>query len=75
MDWQIQNDKIFSWGEDGTLTMITPYGSVKITNDKLSFTDKYGNTLTFEDMKAIYQLNSPTYDELYEHWLQTKQND
>ena len=37
--------------------------------------DKYGNTLTIDDVKAVYQQNSPTYDELYEHWLKTKQND
>lgn len=75
MNWQIKDGNIFGYDEDGALTVITPHGSMKITNDNLYLTDKYGNTITIDDMKAVYQQNSPTYDELYEHWLKTNQND
>jgi hypothetical protein len=48
---------------------------IKIYNEGLFFIDKYGNTTTIDDVMLQYKQNSPTYDELYEHWLKTKQND
>ena len=48
---------------------------IRIYNEGLFFIDKYGNTTTIDDAMLQYKQNSPTYDELYEHWLKTKQND
>ena len=64
-----------NWDENGLLTAISEDGKIIFTNENTYMVDKYGNTLTIDDIKAVYQRNSPTYDELYEHWLKTKQND
>jgi hypothetical protein len=45
---------------------------IRIYNEGLFFIDKYGNTTTIDDAMLQYKQNSPTYDELYEHWLKTK---
>ena len=64
-----------TWDEDGRLNLISENGKIVFYNKNTYMIDKYGNTLTIDDIKATYQQNSPTYDELYEHWLKTKQND
>ena len=60
------------WDRDGLLTLVSDHGAIKFANDDIYMIDKYGNTLTMDSIKAMFQLNSPTYDELYEHWLKTK---
>ena len=52
-------------------------GSVLTVNKEYThFSDKYGNECMYNVQgNILYQQNSPTYDELYEHWLKTKQND
>lgn len=68
-------NQIFSQDEDGSITITNAVGTITISKDNLSLIDIYGNTFTMTDMCASYQQNSPTYEELYEHWLKTKQND
>ena len=69
------NDSVYSWDEDGNMVITKYNGKIKITPNNIYIKDKYGNILRFDEAKLIYQQNSPTYDELYEHWLKTKQND
>lgn len=64
-----------NWDENGLLTAVDENGKIMFTNENTYMVDKYGNTLTIDDIKAVYQQNSPTYNELHEHWLKTKQND
>lgn len=61
-----------NWDENGQLTLVGEDGTIVFTNECVHMVDKYGNTFTVDDLKAMFQRNSPTYDELYEHWLQTK---
>ena len=64
-----------NWNEDGCLELISENGKIIFTNEDTHMVDKYGNTFTIDNLKAMYQQHSPTYEELYEHWLKTKQND
>ena len=64
-----------NWDENGLLTVVNENGKIIFTQENTYRIDKYGNTLTIDDIKAVYQQNSPTYNELYEYWLKTKQND
>ena len=64
-----------NWDENGRLTAVSENGTIIFTNEDTHMVDKYGNTFTINNLKAMFQRNSPTYDELYEHWLRTKQND
>ena len=52
-------------------------GSVLTVNQNYTcLVDRYGNECGHNTQGNIfYEHNSPTYDELYEHWLKTKQND
>lgn len=68
-------NQIFSQDEDGSIAITNAVGTITISKDNLYIIDIYGNTFTMDDMCASYQQNSPTYEELYEHWLKTKQND
>jgi len=43
-----------------------------ISEDKIFAIDKYGNVMKYSDGFIHYKQNAPTYDELYEHWLKTK---
>lgn len=63
------------WDKDGILTVTNALGTIKITNEGLHMINKYGDTLIADDKGYSCQFNSPTYEELYEHWLKTKQND
>ena len=63
-----------NWDENGLLTVVNENGKIIFTNKDTYMVDKYGNTFTTDSLKAIYQQHSPTYDELYEHWLKTKDN-
>ena len=65
----------FSWNADGRLEVVNENGTIIFTNEDTYMVDKYGNTFTINDIQAIFKQNSPTYEELYEHWLKTKQND
>ena len=64
-----------NWDENGLLTVVDENGKIMFTNEDVHMVDKYGNTFTIDSLKTMFQRNSPTYDELYEHWLKTKQND
>ena len=64
-----------SWNADGRLEVVSENGTIIFTNEDTYMVDKYGNTFTINDLVATFIQNSPTYDELYEHWLRTKQND
>ena len=46
---------------------------IKIMSDGLYMVDKYGNTTFLTDINFAYKQNSPSYDELYEYWLKTKE--
>lgn len=64
-----------TWDEDGILTLVSENGKIVFSSKDATIVDKYGNVVTINDIKAVYQQISPTYDELYEHWFKTKQND
>ena len=60
---------------DGLIIGIQPDGSyMKMTKTDLYFVDRYGNEECLSDFEVTYKQNSPTYDELYNHWLKTKDN-
>lgn len=65
--WQDKDGSFILRGIDGL--------QLRICNEGLFFIDKYGNTTTIDDVMLRYKQSSPTYDELYEYWLKTKQND
>ena len=44
----------------------------RITPEETYITDQYGNEMSLTEIRACFTQNSPTYDELYEHWLKTK---
>ena len=64
----------FSWNVDGRLEVVSENGTIIFTNEDAYMVDRYGNTFTINDIGAIFERHSPTYDELYEHWLKTKDN-
>lgn len=64
-----------NWDENGLLTAISEDGKIVFTNEDVHMIDKYGNTFTIDSLKAVFERNSPTYNELYEYWLKTRQND
>ncbi len=64
-----------TWDEDGRLILVSENGKIVFSSKDISMVDKYGNVVTIDDIKVIDQQNIPTYDELYEYWLKTKQND
>ena len=44
-----------------------------ISKEKITVTDKYGDIMiVYSDGAICYRPNSPTYDELYEYWIKTK---
>ena len=60
---------------DGLIIATGADGScIKMTNVDLYFVDCYGNESNLNDTKFTYKPNSPSYDELYNHWLKTKHN-
>lgn len=72
------NSKIKHMTYDGySFTINYVNGSILMVNqDFTRFVDRYGNECGYNAQGNIfYEDNSPTYDELYEHWLKTKQND
>ena len=46
--------------------------TVVMSADKILIIDEYGNSTEYFDGQVNYKQNAPTYDELYEHWLKTK---
>lgn len=59
--------------EDKCITLNGDDGrTVIMSANKVIITDKYGDTIECFDGRVIYKQNAPTYDELYEHWLKTK---
>lgn len=65
------NSKMF-FDEDGILTISNGNETIKIKNDGFHIIDQYGNEMVFKDCKLTFKNNSPTYEELYNHWLKTK---
>lgn len=65
--WQDKDGSFILRGVDGSW--------FRIGNEGLSFRDKYGNTTTIDGGYIKSSTRIPTYAELYEHWLKTKQND
>ena len=61
-----------NWDENGLLTAVSEDGKIVFTKENTQMVDKYGNTFTIDSLKAIFKQNSPTYDELYEYWLENK---
>lgn len=62
--------------EDGAIVFKSTDGAtIRITNKDLYFIDKYGNEMSMGDFKISLKSNTPSYEELYNHWLKTKQND
>ena len=44
-----------------------------VSREKLTITDPYNDIcIVYGDNAVCYRPGSPTYDELYEHWLKTK---
>jgi hypothetical protein len=64
-----------NWDENGLLTLVSDQGKIIFTNEDTCMVNKYGDTFTINSLKATFKQNAPTYDELYEYWLKTKQND
>ena len=62
--------------DDGSFVFVGADGfEIKVTSKTMLFKDRYGNITTVDDGMLQYKQNSPTYNELYKHWLKTKQND
>lgn len=59
---------------DGCLEWADKNMKVRLTNSGLFVIDKYGNETIITGLNTTFKQNSPTYDELYEHWLKTKDN-
>ena len=60
---------------DGLIILSRPDGSyVKISNSDMEMVDCYGNQLRLSDIELTYKQNSPSYDELYDYWINTKHN-
>lgn len=66
-DVYINDDGYFVWENNGMKQVLT--------NDDFYLIDREGNVISLLDMNNWLKPNIPTYDELYEHWLKTKQND
>lgn len=45
---------------------------IQIAPDDLYMTDKYGNTTSLTNLGLTYKQQYPSYDELYEYWIKTK---
>ena len=65
------NSKVF-YDKDGVLTISDGNETLKIKNDWFHFIDRYSNEMFFKECKLTFKNNSPTYEELYNHWLKTK---
>ena len=60
--------------EDGALVFkSTDETSIRITNKGLYLKDKYGNEMYTDSFKVSLKDNAPSYEKLYNYWLETKQ--
>ena len=61
--------------DDGCIVVVSEKTGmrIKITNDNFYFIDKYGNEMSLDDLKLVVHQNAPTYDELYQHWIKTRE--
>lgn len=66
-DFYINDDGYFVWENNGLKQVLT--------NNDFYLIDRDGNVISILDLNNWFKPNIPTYDELYEHWLKTKQND
>lgn len=58
---------------NGIVLKYTDGSLLKYTADYIEYTNKYGDVTTMDYKSFRYsQTERPTYDELYEHWLKTK---
>ena len=44
----------------------------RITSNEMYIIDQYGNEMSMTEIQACFKPHTPTYAELYEHWLKTK---
>lgn len=59
--------------EDKSIILKSDDGRVfAISEDKIIAMDKYGDVMEYVDGVIRYKQNAPTYEELYEYWLKTK---
>ena len=62
--------------DDGAILIKAVDGTIiKMTNKDLYFIDKYGNEMSINELNSHFKSNSPSYEELYNYWMNTKQND
>ena len=66
------NSKMF-FDEYGVLTFSNGNETIKIKNDGIHIIDQYGNEMFIKDCKLTFNNNSPSYEELYNHWIKTKE--
>lgn len=60
-------------GKEGVIIRYHDGSELKFTEKHIRFTNKYGDVETIDSKIYQYsQVERPTYDELYEHWLKTK---
>ena len=67
--------KVYIDDDGGTVFKHVDGTSIKITNEDLYVIDKYGNELSMNEIGTNFKSNAPSYEELYNYWLDTKQND
>ena len=60
---------------ENVLGVVLNSGGVDSTTAVGLAVDKYGNETSMVDMFLKFDKNAPSYEELYDHWLKTKQND
>ena len=66
-DIYINDDGHLVWDNNGMKQVLT--------NDDFYLIDRDGNVTSLLDLNKRLKPNVPTYEELYEHWIKTKQND
>lgn len=65
-------EKILYIDDDGCFVWESLNGMrMRLSNEDLHIIDVYGNEISMTKAGVLYDCNSPTYDELYEHYLQT----
>lgn len=67
--------KVYIDDDGATIFKYVDGTGIKMTNNGLYAIDKYGNELLTNEIGVNYKSNTPSYEELYNYWLNTKQND
>lgn len=59
--------------EDGAFVFKSTDGtSIRITNKDIYLKDRYGNEMCMDNFKVSLKDNTPSYEEFYNYWLETK---